>query len=355
MNPLRALIRTARMARHTSGLAVGLPADDEVLLDAPDERLGPALVAAGRGDHTPAAKLLSTTREAAEWENRDRYVSRLASFARSRDEWLRTWQGAAPHDPDVLLIKAQLAVAHGWHSPARVELLRETGPLITAAAESEPRDPVPWRIALDHARGTGLGRTGFEQLWAEAVRRSPHHYGCHVSALTYLSASCCARWGDTPHTPGCSHAEGFDFAEQAAEDTLPGSLVQALPVRAVFSCLTEGGGAEVSRARLHEAADRAIALSAEYAPGDPWPAEVRNLLTYVLVRLERWPDALTQLRMIGPFATSFPWDRVSDDPLGQFLELRDGVRLEVASSMPLRTRTRRSQTSTNRHTHPVDH
>ena len=44
--------------------------------------------------------------------------------------------------------------------------------------------------------------------------------------------------------------------------------------------------------------------------------------------------------MIGPYATSFPWDRVSDDPLGRFLELRDGVRLEVACAIPLRARPR---------------
>ncbi|MFF7390398.1 hypothetical protein ACFZAE_18425 [Streptomyces scabiei] len=330
MDPLRALVRTARMARHTSRLAMGLPADDEVLLDAPDERLGPALVAAGRGDHTPVAKLLATTREAAEWENRDRYALRLAAFAHARDAWLRSWHRAAPHDPDVLLIRAELAVARGWRSPARAELLREAGPLITAAAEGEPRDPVPWRIALDHARGTGLGHTGFERLWTEAVRRSPHHYGCHVSALKYLSAA----WYGSPR-------ECFDFAERAAEDALPGSLVRALPVRAAFAHLLDGGGAEVPRARLDRAADGAIALSAEYGPGDPWPAEVRNLLTYVLVRLERWSDALAQLRAIGPYATSFPWDRVSDDPLGQFLQLRDGVRLEVACSIPLWERRER--------------
>ncbi|WP_371580957.1 hypothetical protein [Streptomyces sp. NBC_01314] len=330
MGPLRALVRTARMARHTSRLAAGLVTDDEVLLDAPDERLGPVLLAAGRGEYAPAAKLLATTREAAEWENRDRYALRLAAFARARDEWLRAWQAAAPHDPDVLLIRAELAVARGWHSPARVELLREVNPLIAAAAEGEPRDPVPWRIALDHARGTGLGHTGFEQLWAEAVRRSPHHYGCHVAALKYLSA---AWYG--------SHRECFDFAERAAEDALPGSLVRALPVRAALAYLTEGGGALIPRARLDAAADGAIALSAEYEPSDPWPAEVRNLLAYVLVRLERWQDALAQLRVIGPYATSFPWDRVSDDPLGQFLQLRDGVRLEVACSIPLRARSER--------------
>ncbi|MFJ3227593.1 hypothetical protein ACIPJS_30185 [Streptomyces sp. NPDC086783] len=324
---LRALLRTARMATHTSRLAAGLPTDDEVLLDAPDERLGPALVAAGGGEYGPAAKLLATTRDAAEWESRDRYAIRLAAFARSRDGWLRAWQAAAPHDPDALLVRAELAVRRGWESPARAELLRQVAPLVTAASEADPRDPVPWRIALDHARGTNAGHTEFEQLWGEAVRRSPHHYGCHVAALQYLSA---AWYG--------SHRECFDFAERAAQDALPGSLVRALPVRAAFAYLTEGGGPAVPRRRLDTAADLAIEVSAAYPSGDPWPAEVRNLLTYVLITLDRWQDALDQLREIGPYATSFPWDRISDDPLGQFLELRDGIRLEVASGLPLGTR-----------------
>ncbi|WP_055491938.1 hypothetical protein [Streptomyces sp. TP-A0356] len=334
-------IRTARTPRRPSHLAAGLPADDEVLLDAPDERLAPALVAAGRGDHGPAAELLATTRKAAEWEDRDRYVTRLAAFARSREEWLGDWCAAAPDDPDALLVKAELAVARGWASPARSELLREVGPLIAAAAEGNPRDPVPWRVALDHARGTDAGHAEFERLWTEAVRRSPYHYGCHVAALQYLSAACrsqCrSRCGDTRHTRHGSHGECFDFAETAAQDTLPDSLVQALPVRAAFACLTESGGARVGRDRLDAAADRAIALSSRYAEADPWPAEVRNLLTYVLVELERWEDAWTQLRMIGPFATSAPWDRISEDPLGRFLEVRDGVRRHVT-----RARTRHS-------------
>ncbi|ATL27052.1 putative membrane protein [Streptomyces formicae] len=322
---LRAFIRTARMIRHTPRLAAGLPPDDEVLLDVPDERLAPALVAAGRGDYGPAAKLLATSREAAEWENRDRYTTRLAAFARSRPEWFDDWLGASPHDPDALLLKAELAVMRGWESPARAELLRDAGPLLSAAAEADPRDPVPWRIALDHARGTHAPHTVFEQLWEEAVRRSSYHYGCHASALQYLSA---AWYG--------SHRECFDFAERAAQDALPGSLIQVLPARAAFAYLTSPSG-KLPRGRLDAAADLAIALSREYDEGDPWPAEVRNLLTYVLVRLERWEDALEQLRLIGPYATSFPWDRMADDPLGQFLELRDGVRIEVASMTPLRT------------------
>ncbi|MFG2024420.1 hypothetical protein [Streptomyces sp. NPDC048825] len=345
---LRAFIRTARMARNTSPLAAGLPGDDEVLLDAPDERLAPALVAAGRGEYEAAAKLLATTREAAEWEDRDRYATRLAAFARSRPEWFALWRYAAPHDPDALLVKAELAVCQGWESPARAELLRQVTPLITTAAEADPRDPVPWRIALDHARGTNAPHTEFEQLWSEAVRRSPHHYGCHVSALQYLSA---AWYG--------SHRECFDFAERAAQDALPGSLVQALPVRAAFAYLTEESGrCAVPRERLDAAADLAIALSQEYAPADPWPAQVRNLLTYVLVRLERWEDALAELRRIGPYATSFPWDRISDDPLGQFLELRDGVRLEVAARTPFKLRRAAPARPLSDHgepAHPGDH
>lgn len=323
---LRALIRTARMIRHTGALAAGLPPDDEVLLDAPDEHLAPALVAAGRGEYGPAAKVLATTREAGEWENRDRYVQRLATFAASRAEWFEAWQYASPHDPDLLLVKAELAVARAFASPARAELLREVSPLLLAAAEADPGDPVPWRIALDHARGTNASHAVFEELWEQAIRRSPHHYGCHVSALQYLSA---AWYG--------SHAQCFDFAERAAGDALPGSLLQALPVRAAFAYLMSPGSPQgIPDARLDAAADLAVGLSRTYGTADPWPAEVRNLLACVLIQLERWSDALEQLRLLGPYATSFPWDRLSDDPLGQFLHLRDGVRLEVAANRPLR-------------------
>lgn len=331
MSLLRALIRTARMIRHTPRLADGLPAAEAVLLDAPDERLGPALVAAALGEYEPAAKLLATTRESAEWENRDRYVMRLATFAHNRDGWLTTWLAEAPRDPDALVVKAELAVRRAWESPARAERLRELGPLIDAAAEGDPNDPVPWRISLDHARGTHATHTAFESLWEQAVRRSSHHYGCHVAALQYLSA----QWYG-------SHRECFDFAEQAAADSLPGSLVQALPVRAAFAQLLSGDTNSVQDDRIDAAADLAITLSSDYAAADPWPAEVRNLLVYVLVARGRWTAALEQFRLIGPHATSFPWTSVTDDPLGQFLEARDGVRIQIASTTPLRPRAGRS-------------
>ncbi|WP_434588575.1 hypothetical protein [Streptomyces sp. A5-4] len=325
MSLLRALISTARMIRNTPELAAGLPSDDEVLLDAPDEQMGPTLVAAALGDYGPAAKLMAGTREAAEWENRDRYTTRLATFAYNRQDWLDQWLAAAPRDPDALLVKAELAVLRAWESPARAERLREIGPLIDAAARGSARDPVPWRIALDHARGTHASYSAFGELWGEAVSRSSHHYGCHSAALQYLSA----QWYG-------SHRECFDFAEQAAADALPGSLVQALPVRAAFAHLLSSGGSMVAYERIDAAADCAIELSARYAAGDPWPAEVRNLLAYMLISRGRWVEALEQFRLIGPHATSFPWAYLSEDPLAQFLELRDTARIQVARVTPLR-------------------
>ncbi|MFJ4962127.1 hypothetical protein EES43_06235 [Streptomyces sp. ADI96-02] len=333
---LRALLSTARMIRHSPPLSAGRPADDAVLLDAPDERLSPALVAAALGDPRPAAGLLAATRAEADWENRDRYVGRLVAFARNRDGWLVDWLAAAPRDPDALLVKAELAVHRAWESPARAERLREVGPMIAAAAEADPRDPVPWRLALDHARGAHATHTAFESLWEQAVRRAPHHYGCHVAALRYLSA---AWYG--------SHRECFDFAERAAEDALPDSLVQALPVRAAFALLLDtqaaGRAGSVLEERVDAAADLAIRLSAAYRPGDPWPAEVRNLLAYVLLARGRWAEALDQFDVIGPYATSFPWSSVSDDALGRFLDARDGARLQVASLTPLRDRPDRGR------------
>ncbi|WP_223184796.1 hypothetical protein [Streptomyces sp. CBMA152] len=332
MSFVRALIRAVRAVRHTPHLAAALPADEELLLDAPDGRLGPALVAAAGGEYAGVAALLATTRESAEWENRDRYTMRLAAFAVSRPDWLADWLAAAPRDPDALLVKAELAIVRAWGSPARAELLREVAPLIDAAASAEPADPVPWRIALDHARGTHAPHTAFESLWAEAVGRSSHHYGCHVAALQYLSA----QWYG-------SHRECFGFAEEAAADALPGSLVQALPVRAAFACLAAGATPlpgrqspqELFSDRIDAAADLAVALSAAYEVGDPWPAEVRNLLAYVLVVRGRYEEALEQFRRIGPYVTAFPWARLDDDPLGRFVELRDGARRQVAAGMPL--------------------
>ncbi|MFD8206325.1 hypothetical protein ACFV2S_08000 [Streptomyces sp. NPDC059695] len=331
MSLLRALVGTLRSARHAPRLAAGLVPDDDVLLDAPDERLAPALVAAALGDQEPAAKLLATTRDAGEWEDRDRYVTRLAAFAQHRGDWLTRWLSDAPGDPDALLVTAQLAVRRAWESPARAERLRELAPLVQDLAGAAPHDPVPWRLALDHARGAHAGPAVFESLWEQAVRRSPHHYGCHVAALKYLSA----QWYG-------SHRAAFDFAEQAADDAAADSLVRALPVRAAHDGLgvPPGPDGSVPAARVDRAVVRARALSAAFPPGDPWPAEIRNLLAHVLVERGRWAEAWEEFGRIGPYASSFPWGAARgsapEDPLLRFLAARDRVRGELARRTPLR-------------------
>ncbi|MFJ9429787.1 hypothetical protein ACIRQY_08985 [Streptomyces sp. NPDC101490] len=314
MSLLRALLGAVRPARPGPGPTARSVPDDDVLLDAPDERLAPALVAAALADPEPAAKLLATTRDAGEWEDRDRYVVRLATFAYSRGDWLTHWLTAAPGDPDALLVTAQLAVRRAWGSPARAERLRELGPLVRDVAEAAPHDPVPWRLALDHARGAHAGHALFESLWEQAVRRSPHHYGSHVAALKYLSA----QWYG-------SHRAAFDFAEQAADDAAPDSLVRALPVRAAHDRLRVPPlrDPSVSEARIDRAADRALVLSGGFPVGDPWPAEVRNLLAYVLVERARWEEAREEFGRIGAHATSFPWGAGREDPLRAFLTARD--------------------------------
>ncbi|MFD3515107.1 hypothetical protein [Streptomyces sp. NPDC058657] len=335
MSFLRALLSSARLVRRPAPRTAAGPAtDDDLLLDAPDPQVAPALVAAAQGGYAPAAELLATTRERAEWEDRDRYTLRLAAFARHRQDWLTDWLLAAPHDPDALLVKAELEVRRALESPAPADRLRPAGALIDAAAAGAPCDPVPWRIALDHARGSMAAHDTFEALWGQAIRRSSHHYGCHVAALRYLAAQ------------GSTYRECFDFAEQAADDALPGSLIQALPVRAAFLLLSDDFGAAAASptaathdllARIDKAADLAIALSAEYAGGDPWAAEVRNLLAYVLVSRERWTQALEQFQLIGPYATSFPWASLTEDPLGRFHEVRERARSLGDSRPPLTT------------------
>ncbi|MFE5601535.1 hypothetical protein ACFQ8O_20380 [Streptomyces coelicoflavus] len=323
---LRAFLRSAA-ARARSRPARPAP-DDDVLLDAPDDRLAPALVAAARGEHGPAAGLLAGTRENAEWDRRDRYTTRLAAFARFRSEWLDTWRATAPDDPDARLVAARLTVDRHWYSPARTELLRQVIPSVVAAAEAAgPVDPVPWRTALDAARGAGAPHAEFERLWEQAVRRSPHHYGSHVAALEYLADA-------SPE----AHGECLDFAETAAQDAPEDALLRALPLRAAFTCLTATGASadgatavRAHRSRLDDAADRAAALSAAHPAADPWAAELRNLLVYVLVRLERHREAAEQLRLTGPYVTSFPWERdaADPDPLGRFLQVRADVRAHL--------------------------
>lgn len=343
MPSLRTLLTLPRMLRHGTAVGAGLPPDEAVVLDVPGAPLRAALAAAGAGDHAPARDLLSATRLGCEWERRDVYVAEMAQFALHNPGWLDAWLAASPDDPDATLVKADLSILQAWEirSGARAKdvapeqfkaffaLLKDAVPVIGSAAELNPSDPVPWRIALTHARGIQASREIFDAYWAEAVERSPHHYGCHATALQYL----CAKWYG-------SHEEMFDFAEHAAEESLPGSKINALPLLAAVEYDIVAGGAAgdgedgedvIDPARLAAAVDRALELSTWYDPGDPEAAGFRNHLALMLLRASRWEEALAVFRDIGVHATSLPWAYLGADPLQEFLDFRTGVRMQVAT------------------------
>lgn len=338
------LLTLPRVLRHSATIGADLPPDEAVVVDPPDAPLRAALAAATAGDHGPARDLLAATRAHAQWELRDGYVTRLAEAALHNPGWLDAWLDGAPEDPDAALVKAELCVDQAWEirTAARARqvsrdqfqaffaLLEDAAPVIGTAAELNPADPVPWRIALTHALGSQAPRAVFDDYWAEAIARDPHHYGCHTAALQYL----CAKWHG-------SHEEMFAFAESAADTAPPGSKLHALPLSAAleYEVLTAGpttasAGPDPFAPRVAAAVTRALALSAEYAPGSREAAGFRNQLALMLLRQDRWHDALDTFRAIGTAATKYPWAYFGDDPRQEFLETRSGVRIHVATRTP---------------------
>ncbi|MCA1221355.1 hypothetical protein [Streptomyces sp. 8L] len=341
---LRSLLSLPRMLRHGSTIGTDLPPDTAVVLDPPAPRLRTALVAAALGRYLPVSHLLAATRKDGEWENRGAWVPRLATAALHNPGWLDDWLAAAPDDPDAALLRAGVSLKHAWavRTGARAKdvpqeqfqaffaLLDDAVPVISAAAEANPADPVPWQLALEHATGSQSPRDVFDAYWAQAVERAPHHYGCHVAAMQYL----CEKWHG-------SHEEMFDFAERAAEHALPGSKLHALPLLAAveYDVLAEAVGGDdarrsrISRVRVRAAVERALALVESYEPGDPEVADVRNHLALMLLLARRPGESLAQFSAIGTHATEYPWGYFGP-PREQFLEFRAGVRLHVASQIP---------------------
>ncbi|WP_328725227.1 hypothetical protein [Streptomyces sp. NBC_00259] len=337
------------MFRHGPSVGADLPPDEAVRLDERPEPLRDAVAAATAGDHGPARELLAATRLGAEWERRSDYVGAFADSALHSPGWLDAWLAESPKDPDAMLVKADLCIAQAWAirtgaragqvSPDRLKaffaLLEDAVPVLGAAAEVNPDDPVPWRIALTHAMGIQAPRELFDAYWAEATARAPHHYGCHAAALWYL----CEKWHG-------SHQEMFDFAERAADEALPGSKLRALPLAAAieYDVVADAGKeGPIDRSRIVAAVDRALELSSFYEPGDPEAAGFRNELALMLILAKRFEEALDVFRAIGVQARSYPWAYFGD-ARQEFLDFRTGVRMQIASATPFFSRPSRSVT-----------
>ncbi|MFF0723502.1 hypothetical protein [Streptomyces sp. NPDC004134] len=214
-------------------------------------------------------------------------------------------------------------------------VLRDVLPLVRLAAAQAPGDPVPWRIALEHATAVRAPREAFVSRFAEAVVRAPGHHGAHVAALRYLAI-----------VGGADVEELMVFAEESAEEALPGSLLHALPLEAASlgACRAQSapsGGSDPADAPGSSttwAVERALELSAHYEPGDPEAAGFRNCLAAALVRARRWDEALEVFRAVGSDARGVPWAHPGDDAEAirrRFLLSRQEVRAQLARRVPL--------------------
>ena len=334
-----------RVIRHLPHVGSDLPPDEAVTLDAPDPALRAAMAAASVGESTPARALLAASREQADWAVRSDLVSRLADHAHLHRDWLDAWLDVEPDDPDAWLVKARLTVIEAWaiRTAARTKdvskeqtqafhtLLGDAIPAIEKAARLTPADPVPWQIALDHARDLQSPRHVFDSYLLEVMDRAPDHYPSHAAALQYL----CDKWYG-------SHEEMFEFAESAAERAEPGSLLHALPLAAVTEYRQQNEKSEakgsIAPARVQDAIDRAVKLSARHPVGEATAADFRNHLALALIESGRDEEALEAFRGIGVHARTFPWCYSADDPLQSFLSQRKRLQVKLAKRIPFFTR-----------------
>lgn len=314
---------------HGDEYAGALVPDDAVVFDAPADAARPAVEAALDGKHEPAAELLGRTRADRAWEDRDSVVATLGGLALKAPDWLETWSRAEPESPDLAVVDARRLVDLAWqqrsHDDASQvsqeqfaafhETLGRATERIQQAVDGSPGDPVPWALALRHARGTECDRETFEGYLQALESTDPHHYPARWEAMQYL----CAKWFG-------SHDEMFAFARASVDAAPRESRVQSLLLDAVLEHLAaEPSALTGDPERVEEAITRARGFLDAHPDGPHHlTAQTRNVLARVLFHLERHDEAYEQMRAIGPHATSYPW-RYWGDAREEFLTHRSHI------------------------------
>jgi len=320
---------TKAYLEHGDDLAGDLVPDDAVVVDAPSDAARPAIDAALDGKYEPAAELLRHTREAGSWEDRDLDVASLGHLALASPQWLDAWREADPENPDLAVVDARRLVEQAWeqrsHNDASQvsqeqfaafqETLENATQRIQQAIDGSPGDPVPWALALRHARGTECDRETFDGYVRALESTDAHHYGARYEAMQYL----CAKWFG-------SHEEMFAFAHASVEAAPREARVQSLLLDAVLEHLASDASALTANPeRVEEAIGRARGfLEANKDGGHHVTAQTRNVLARILFHLERHREAYEQMQAIGPYATSYPW-RYWDDAREEFLTHRKHI------------------------------
>ncbi|UUN28855.1 hypothetical protein [Streptomyces sp. FIT100] len=284
-----------------------------------------ALETARTGGWEPAAALLAATGK--DWQRRSQYVAALGRVAADEDPWLLTWEKARPDDPDAAAVRAESTVtlAGQVRGAARAKdttqeqfdgfhrLMFQARADVARAAESAPDDD-PTPAIIDIWVGIALGRPHDEMraLFARITARAPYHYEAHYHALQYW----CQKWRGSVQL-------ATDFAAHAAASAPLGSLFHAFPLICYYE--HEAFGHTSRGFNTPEVSTLVDALAADVATADPdHPRlrEVRLLLTWYLVRLKRYPEALQQFRVVDGYAGAFPWFYFPD-PVEKYVAARE--------------------------------
>ena len=282
-----------------------------------DVDLAGAVDAARRGEWRPAAALLAATADA------DVRMDRMRTLAASSvhdAEWVEEWLTAAPQDPTLLALRAELALQRAWaaRGAASAEMttaaqfdafstgLVQAERLARRAAEAAPSDPTPWATLVEMARGQQVDQEEFERRVDGLFERAPHHVaGSHAVLQTV-----CAKWfGDTEQM--------FDAARSLAADAPAGSAVCLLPVMAHVEHhldLESGPGGPTRAARhMTSGATRTeirACVDRWTAAGDPAPGGRRlghNLVAYAAWLAQDADLARPHLAAVGRALSDLPW------------------------------------------------
>ncbi|WP_030745992.1 hypothetical protein [Streptomyces sp. NRRL S-31] len=300
--------------RQNTDLAAPLPAE-----------WATALAAVRGGDWVPAAERLAAIGR--DWERRSAFVGLLAQIAAEEDAWLLAWEAVRPDDPDAAVVRARSTVFLAWElrggkkaqyttqeqfdgfhralTAAREEIAR--------AAALNPDDPTPFVAEIWVALGLGYPNARMDKVWAEITSRAPHHYEAHYSALQYW----CAKWRG-------SERLAVDFAERAAADAPPGSLLTALPLIAHFEHDESDDTAADNTPLMLARVEAALTDAAAADPSHPRLAELRHLLAFYLHLQDRNEAALEQFKLVDGYVNALPW-RYRDDMAGYYCQVRNTV------------------------------
>ncbi|WP_436533609.1 hypothetical protein [Actinoplanes sp. HUAS TT8] len=257
------------------------------------------------GDWTPVHRLIAASGR--DWELRAHRFAVLATAAAQDPRWLLAWEAAMPGDPAVAVLRADTLLRQ---AAAARHTSREQSALAAQAtqraADLNPDDPYPWVARMNAMFDDGYRQADdFAASRREALRRDPHNFEAHLSAMSFAAA----KWYGT-------HDEMFTAARSAAAAAPSGSPTTMLPLLAHFEyARREFGPSSTS----HKAYFRRTDVTAEViccagkwqAPGPARPTgrgtTVRHWLALAnYLSDQNRPATKTLLTEVGPYLGSTP-------------------------------------------------